>query len=358
MKPDAAKPKVEQERFNVDKVAQEKNTAQEKRTGCSRAVRDLPLERFRLPLDGRKWRVLARKRRALLLDISEYANGDGTFERTFPDRTEPMNYSPSEKRLLKHWAHGSLYRYQDDLRLLDLLDWDRPKHYHRRIYQITANAAYPFRPEHIPDNTSKIHKNTSEIGDEHIHDSPEQVRDSQEHIPQLEPTSVSYPSLSPSNPREREILYEWAKKQILGRAQNVLCPQAYLTKALPLFLKELPAEIENYLTHQLNRYVQNCMFTGPDLPIAYRELTNFLEALCDESCLPVETLDSGITDRILLAVEQKQSELIRCDPCGYLVAESYRTKRNQMSDVPSGWTKRRTYFAAYTPGQNAPLART
>jgi hypothetical protein len=324
----------------METVAQEKNTAQEKRTDCSRAVRDLPLERFRLPLDGRKWRVLARKRRSLLLDISEYANADGTFERNFPGRAEPMNYSPSEKRLLKHWAHGSLYRYQDELRLLDLLDWYRPAHYHRRIYQITANAAYPFRPEH--------------------------VRDSQEHIPQLEPTSVSYPSnpreetKAPvsSSEREREVFLEWAKKQILNRAQNVRSPQAYLTKALPVFLKELPAEIENYLTDQLNRYVENCMFTGPDLPIAYRELTNFLEALCDESCLPVATLDSGITDRILLAVEQKQSELIRCDPCGYLVAESYRTKRNQMSDTPSGWTKRRTYFAAYTPGQNAPLART
>jgi hypothetical protein len=352
----------------MGKVAQEKNTAQEKKTGCSRVVRDLPLERFRLPLDGRKWRVLARKRRSLLLDISEYANADGTFERDFPGRAEPINYSPSEKRLLKHWAHGSLYRYQDDLRLLDLLDWHRPAHYHRRIYQITANAAYPFRPEHIPDpqnNTSEIQENTSEIGDEHIQDSQEHVQDSQEHIRQLQPTSVSYPSnpretKAPvsSSEREREVFLEWAKKQILNRAQNVRSPQAYLTKALPVFLKELPAEIENYLTDQLNRYVENCMFTGPDLPLAYHELTNFLEALCDESCLPVETLDSGVTDRILLALEQKQPLLIRCDPCGYLVAESYRIKRNQMSDAPSGWTKRRTYFAAYTPGQNRPRGET
>jgi hypothetical protein len=182
-------------------VAQPKKPAQGKseKGKCSRIVRDLPLERFRLPLDGRKWRVLARKRRSLLLDMSEYANGDGTFERQLSGQTNPVNFSPSEQRLLKHWAKGSLYRYQKELRLLDLLDWDRPNHHHRRIYVISAAAPDPFLPreEHVPDSKEK-HVPDSQ---EQVQDSEEQVQDSQEHVQQLEPTSVSSVFEVPSTPR-------------------------------------------------------------------------------------------------------------------------------------------------------------
>lgn len=161
--------------------------------GCSRAVRDLPLKRFCLPTDGRKWRVLARQRRALLLDISEYANGDGTFERAVSGQAEPVNFSPSIERLLKHWAHGPLYRYQNDLRLLHLLDWIRPDHHHRRIYRITVYAANPYTPreeEQVPDSQK-----------EQVRDSSEQVRDSQETRPCIELTSVSSVFELPSNTR-------------------------------------------------------------------------------------------------------------------------------------------------------------
>jgi hypothetical protein len=180
-------------------------SAQDKsdKSKCSRQVRDLPLERFRLPLDGRKWRVLARQRRALLLDISQYANRDGTFRRQLSGQAESVNFSPSAERLLKHWANGSLYRYQNDLRLLDLLDWGRPNRQHRRIYVITVDAPYPFRPEHLHDSKTKHVPNSekkdlpdalnSDLHDSHpdLRDSQADLRDSNPDLQQLEGTSVS-----------------------------------------------------------------------------------------------------------------------------------------------------------------------
>jgi hypothetical protein len=182
------------------KVTQAEKSAQGKKIkGCSLAVRDLPLERFRLPTDGRKWRVVARQRRALLLELSAFANGDGTFVRDVPGSDDPVNYSPSEQRLLKHWAHGSLYRRQNDLRLLHLLEWERPNHYDRRVYTIFADAVYPYE-EHIPDSQATTAQEHIPDSTEHVPDSQKHVHDSQEHIPQLRPPSVSYVPSLPSVP--------------------------------------------------------------------------------------------------------------------------------------------------------------
>jgi hypothetical protein len=164
-----------------------------KNNQCSRQVRDLPLERFRLPADGRKWKSTARDRAAVLLHISQWSNGDGTFLRDVPGSSEPRNYSPSEKRLTLRFAKATLYRRTKELWILDLLDWDRPKHHFRRIYTVTPDTPYPFSPreKHVSDSD-----NRSQVHTEH-------VSGSQEHVPQLETDpSCNGPSGLPSEEKE------------------------------------------------------------------------------------------------------------------------------------------------------------
>jgi hypothetical protein len=103
---------------------------------CSLQVRDLPLEAFRLPRDGRKWKQLARSRYGLLLEISMYANGDGTFL----SADAKINFSPSAKKLLRHRTKDTLYRLANDLRELGLLSWHRQNHYGRRFYWIQLSG--------------------------------------------------------------------------------------------------------------------------------------------------------------------------------------------------------------------------
>jgi hypothetical protein len=97
---------------------------------CVLVVRSLPLERYQLPTDGRKWRVAARNRRALLKELATYANADGTFTR------DGKNYSPSVETLEKFYSRATLYRHLDHLKELGLLTWTRSDHYERREYRI------------------------------------------------------------------------------------------------------------------------------------------------------------------------------------------------------------------------------
>jgi hypothetical protein len=159
---------------------------------CSQQVRGIPLERYRLPDDGRKWRQAARSRSALLVRLSSYANGDGTFVR------DGRNYSPSLRTLLNHVGHGSYYKLTDELHASGLLSWTREKHYERRIYTI-----------HLPESGPVFDQNQvqdSEIaGPTFDSRSPEQVQYSQI----TGPTSGNHPSLPSKAPskepsRERE----------------------------------------------------------------------------------------------------------------------------------------------------------
>jgi len=114
---------------------------------CSHQVRSIQLERYRLPSDGRKWRQAARGRCELLVRLSTYANGDGTFVR------DGKNYSPSWKTLTKHVAEKSLDRRMDALRDLGLLSWTRDQHHARRVYQIHLSDSQvtpvTFESEHL-----------------------------------------------------------------------------------------------------------------------------------------------------------------------------------------------------------------
>jgi hypothetical protein len=159
---------------------------------CGQWVRNLPLERFRLPSDGRKWKQAARSRSGLLLRLASYANGDGTFVR------EGQNYSPSFETLRKHIAENSFFRLTNALQELGLLSWTRENHYERRVYLIHlphSQNQIPDSPEHIPDST------------EHLPHSPiTPTATVVEHIPHSPKSHTirggvpSLPSLSPSTP--------------------------------------------------------------------------------------------------------------------------------------------------------------
>lgn len=136
---------------------------------CSQQVRRIQLEQYRLPSDGRKWRQAARGRCDLLVRLSTYANGDGTFVR------DGKNYSPSWKTLTKHVAEKSLDRRMDALRDLGLLSWTRDQHHARRVYQIhlsdSQGTPVTFESEHL--SNSQITPVTLDAKDEnHLSHSP------------------------------------------------------------------------------------------------------------------------------------------------------------------------------------------
>ncbi len=135
-------------------------------TKCSQEIERLPLEAFRLPTDGRKWKQSARSRCGLLLRLSVKANPDGTFI-----GPHGQNFSPSFERLSKHVSRGSYTRLTNDLRELGLLSWIREKHYDRRAYTIHLPEHSQDSPKHYPDSESELAKD----GKNQYPDSPESV---------------------------------------------------------------------------------------------------------------------------------------------------------------------------------------
>jgi len=124
---------------------------------CLLDVRKIPLESFRHPRDGKKWKQRARSRYHFLCKLAGDANPDGTFKK----ENGVINFSPGVKKLLLHMAERSLYRMTTELRELGYLSWDREKNnYGRRIFQIHFSGQ-----KHRPDT------------------SPERVPDTQEHMP-------------------------------------------------------------------------------------------------------------------------------------------------------------------------------
>jgi len=157
---------------------------------CSQQVRSIPLERYRLPDDGRKWKQAARSRSDLLVRLSTYANGDGTFVRN------GRNYSPSFETLEKHVARKSFYRLTDALQAAGLLSWTRERHHDRRVYAIHLPEQVSHSQEKLPETGA-----TLDVEDkEQVSDSPEQVS----HSPKTGVTMDNYPSLPSEEPRERE----------------------------------------------------------------------------------------------------------------------------------------------------------
>jgi hypothetical protein len=159
-------------------------------TKCSIDVRNLSLESFRLPTDGRKWKQAARSRSALLCRIASYANPDGTFIGQCG-----QNWSPSLRTLLKHISQKSYYRLTDDLQRLGLLSWTRERHHERRAYTI-----------HLPEQVSDSPQNPSGTGVILDAKHPEQVSHSPEQVSPRHRTGVTmgdHPTLSDLPTKER-----------------------------------------------------------------------------------------------------------------------------------------------------------
>jgi hypothetical protein len=101
---------------------------------CLIRVSALPLERYRLPDDGRKW-TRARNRQSVLNFLARFANDDGTFLR------RATNYSPGELRLMKHF-HFSRQWVEillDDLHQLGFLNWTRANRQAQREYTVIVS---------------------------------------------------------------------------------------------------------------------------------------------------------------------------------------------------------------------------
>jgi len=105
-----------------------------------------------LPSDGnRKRKAVASKRKQTLIEISAYANGDGTFI-----GQSGIGYSPSIETLLDSASSPrTLYRVLEGLKELKFLDWTRQNHYSRRSYTINLPAAIPEPGNHMPDSDEK-----------------------------------------------------------------------------------------------------------------------------------------------------------------------------------------------------------
>lgn len=77
----------------------------------SRDLRNVPLEKYRLPKDGRKWKAIARDRMALAEWLATYGDADGS------------RIHPSVNSMIRHfgWSHGKNAYLLNDLEELDLL---------------------------------------------------------------------------------------------------------------------------------------------------------------------------------------------------------------------------------------------
>jgi hypothetical protein len=150
---------------------------------CFIWVRNLPLERFRLDTDGRKWRQAARSRKQLLMYFASFANADGTF--CNPEKS--IDYSPSAKKALQHFSKHSFYRLSGELHELRLLSWDRELTYGRRAYRIHIDSPGP-------PGASSQHVSHSP---NHVPHSGKHVSDSQKHVP---PAAQGTGSMMENNP--------------------------------------------------------------------------------------------------------------------------------------------------------------
>jgi hypothetical protein len=98
---------------------------------CVRDVRDLPLEAYRLPNDGRKWKSLCKERQRLAMLLATYADPDGTNIKVGTDKLAGrLGWAPNTlfdrlddlTELGLHIKPGGYSEYGTRLRLIDA-DW-------------------------------------------------------------------------------------------------------------------------------------------------------------------------------------------------------------------------------------------
>jgi hypothetical protein len=121
---------------------------------CTLDLRNIPIETYKHPSFGRNWKATAQKLRALLMELSSYANPDGTLGK----------FSPSMETLKEHHAERTLYRYMDFLSDLGFLTWDRRDHHNRRQYTILiprgpnggVKEHLPISKKHLPESLEHL----------------------------------------------------------------------------------------------------------------------------------------------------------------------------------------------------------
>lgn len=128
---------------------------------CLIEVKKLPLERFRIPSPGRKWKHIARQVQALLMYLATFANGDGTFKQGERD------YSPSMKRQMEHFGFTRqwIYKLQNYLKALGFLNWTRENRQEGRKYVITIPEVNDSSESEVNDSIPEVNDSIPEVND-------------------------------------------------------------------------------------------------------------------------------------------------------------------------------------------------
>ena len=136
----------------------------------SRDLRKFPFDKYRLPTDGRKWKLLARDRQGLAAFLGTFGDGDGS------------RVSPGVRRMTMYfgWSRAKTFRLLADLKELALLEDERGANDKRlltgehgtrkRRMNLPAfrarSSSYP-RPggeSETPGQESQIHEQESRLG--------------------------------------------------------------------------------------------------------------------------------------------------------------------------------------------------
>lgn len=272
-------------------------------------VAALPLEVFRHPKNGRKWRSQARQRQAILWRMAKTGNPDGTFTKVVDGKL--VNYSPSEKRLCRHFERSSLYRRQNEMRDIHLLDWTR-ENYERRVYVMTLPTEKQVQDsleKQVSDsNPTPTENQVSDSLKANVSDSKlEQVPDSKKPTCQSDTCSGesdTYPKdhsdddddfnpiYTPESVKCSSRFLQFMDGRILTRGKRVKNPGAYLKVAVPKFLANIDRELQRYLTEYAHGAILDLKQRNADgffTPAQCRDrIRKRLVAVCDHFEFPFD----------------------------------------------------------------------
>ena len=263
------------------------NSKSDKPMRCSLDVRKIPIEAYKHPSTGRKWKAVARGMRAVLVDLASYADPNGALGK----------FSPKMETLEEHHNPSTLYDNMNKLRDVGLLKWDRENHYKRRQYTILlpGRSDPPSKPggieevpqEHLRD-TVENHLRGSRITPPRFADNTSEIRgDDSPHVPQNTeinekvetPPSITVlgtvkPSVPPSVNSEtvRNADLGGRLVEMLSAASGKMFSQVGLAEVLTLAAKY--DETESIAT--VARWLKQRDLTGATCP--WRLLANEFEA--------------------------------------------------------------------------------
>lgn len=166
-----------------------KKKAKKDTTKCTRDIRSVPPTAFRLPTDGKKWRRVCDERKALLMLMASYANGDGT------------NISVAIDTLgdYQGWSRRTTCRLLDSLKTLGFVEDGAldVRHKNTRIRSINIQKVQSRRdtvtPSGVPNSVAGVPDRTTGVPD-------------RTEAPPIWPTTVFRPYLRPSfRPKKRNM---------------------------------------------------------------------------------------------------------------------------------------------------------